>query len=170
MLHVRRALRQGDDGLEITDELKTARSRRSLTPPSPVIDALIAHRAIQDRERAEATEVELWSAEWPELVFTTHFGTPIHPSNLRREFAQLTERAGIGRWTPNELRHTAVSLLSADGLALERIADVVGHSGTRMTAKVYRHVLTPSVNDAVGPMNKLFGATPHAAERDGIAS
>ena len=158
VLHVRRALRNGTNGLEITENLKTVRSRRSLQMPAPLVTALQDHRHAHDGERAHA--MEAWSTEWPDLVFTTQFGTPINGSNLRRDFARLTESAGLGRWTPNELRHTAVSLLSAEGLALERIADIVGHTGTRMTAKVYRHVLTPSVDHAVGPMDALFGTLP----------
>jgi integrase len=166
VLHIRRALRIGSDGPEITEQLKTARSRRSLEMPAPLVAALVGHRAVQAAERRHADEA--WSTQWPDLVFTTHFGTPINPSNLRRDFSQLTTSAGLGHWTPNELRHTAVSLLSADGLPLERIADVVGHTGTRMTAKVYRHVLTPSVNHAVGPMNQLFGTEhPTATEMAG---
>lgn len=163
VLHIRRALRIGSDGPEITDHLKTERSRRSLDMPAPLLEALVAHRAVQEAERQHAAEA--WSTQWPDLVFTTHFGTPINPSNLRRDFSQLTALAGLGHWTPNELRHTAVSLLSADGLPLERIADVVGHTGTRMTSRVYRHVLTPSVNHAVGPMNQLFG-TQHPTDTD----
>ena len=86
--------------------------------------------------------------DWVEtgLVFTTTVGTPIDPSNLRREFAKLTRRAGIGHWHPHELRHSAASLLSAAGVPIEQISDVLGHEGPRTTAAVYRHLVNASVS------------------------
>jgi len=52
-----------------------------------------------------------------------------------------------------------VTLLSAAGVPLERIADVTGHDGTRMTGGVCRHLLNPIVDHAVEPMEDLFGET-----------
>ena len=91
-----------------------------------------------------------------QLVFTTEVGTLIDPNNFRRHFRRVTLAAGIGVWTPNELRHSAVSLLSATGVPIENISDLVGHDGIRMTAGVYKHVLAPVNNTAVAPMNDLF--------------
>jgi len=70
------------------------------------------------------------------------------PNNLRRTFARITEGAGLGRWHPNELRHSAAPILSSAGVPLERIADVLGHDGTRMTAQIYRHAVAPTIDDA----------------------
>ena len=78
-------------------------------------------------------------------MFTTTEATPIDPSNLRRQFARLTKDAGLGIWHPHELRHSAASILSAAGVPLEHIADTLGHDGTRMTALVYRHAITPTI-------------------------
>jgi integrase len=89
-------------------------------------------------------------------VFTTTLGTPIDPRNFRRHFGKLTVLAGLGHWHPHELRHSAVSLLSAAGVPLEAVADLVGHDSTRMTSGVYRHVLAPAVSAAVEPMERLF--------------
>lgn len=149
-LDVRRSLKREPGGLRLGD-VKTKNSRRSLQMPQLVIDRLQAHRRAQNKERMAA-------AEWqdPDLVFPTTRGTLIDPRNFRRSFDKLTDRAGLGKWTPNELRHSAISLLSAAGVPIEEIADVVGHDGTRMTTGVYRHVLAPVVNAAAAPMDDLF--------------
>ena len=141
-----RTLRLGDT--------KTARSRRSLRVPPPVAEALKQHRRRQKQERLIA------GPEWVELglIFTTERGTPLDPSGLRKRFEQLTERAGIGRWTLNELRHSAASLMSAAGVPLEVIADVLGHTSTRMLEKHYRHRTRPVIDAHVAVMNGLFGA------------
>jgi integrase len=156
-LHVRHNLRKVDRSFEITEELKTKKSKRSLSMPPVLIDVVHKHERIQVTERSKAGEA--WDRGWPDLVFTSVSGTPLDPSNLRRTFKRLTVSAGLGEWSPNELRHSCVSILSESGVPLERIADLVGHDGTRMTAKTYRHVVTPSIDAAAGPMEELFGSS-----------
>ena len=134
------------------DETKTEQSRRALAMPQPLMQALRMHRARQSAEKLRAV---VWDDD--DLVFTTMIGTPLDPSNLRRGFSQLTKRADIGHWHPHELRHSAASILSASGVPIEQIADVLGHAGTRTTAAVYRHLIEPTVRGAVAPMEQLFG-------------
>jgi hypothetical protein len=49
-----------------------------------------------------------------------------------------------------------VSLLSAHGVTLEQIADLVRHAGTRVTEAVYRRELRPVLLDGAAAMNKIF--------------
>src|SRR3954470_7925301 len=125
-LRVSQSLKREHNKLVI-GEPKTLRSRRTLDMPSLVVQVLKRHLERQDKERIAAAD------SWVEtgLVFTTTSGTPIDPSNLRREFAKLTRKAGIGHWHPHELRHSAASLLSAAGVPIEQISDVLGHEGPR---------------------------------------
>jgi integrase len=95
----------------VLGSLKTAGSRRTVALPSLLAESLRQHRRRQLEERMKAGPAWYDSG----LVFTTQIGTPIHPRNCRRSFDRLIERAGLGKWSPNELRHSAVSLLSAGG-------------------------------------------------------
>lgn len=83
-------------------------------------------------------------------------GTPLDPAGVRRELARITEEAGLGLIRPNELRHSAASILSAAGVPLEYVADVLGHTNTRMLEMTYRHAVQPSITAAVVPMNDLL--------------
>ena len=47
--------------------------------------------------------------------------------------------------------------MSAAGVPLEHVADVLGHNGTRMAALVYRHVLASTVEAGAMPMQALLG-------------
>lgn len=145
VVHVRQSLKLHGGSLEVTEKLKTSRSRRSLDAPPQLVDLLRSHRTKQVAERLEIGPA--WSNP-DDLVFTNALGGPIDPANLRRSFGKVTEDAGLGRWHPHELRHSAASILSASGVPLEEVADVLGHDGTRMTALVYRHAVTPSVGAA----------------------
>jgi integrase len=148
-----------DEGREtlVLGAPKTSKSRRALVLPQPVLAALRQQAGLQEQERRAAGE------RWQDLdlVFPTNVGTPMSPSNLRRDLTYLTGAAGLGRWSPNELRHSAASLLSASGVPLEQIADVLGHTDTRMLLKHYRHPISRTIDADAAPMERLFGE-PHA--------
>jgi integrase len=61
-------------------------------------------------------------------------------------------------WTPRELRHSFVSLLSSAGIPIEDIAHLVGHANTRTTEKVYRKELRPVLRRGAKAMDDLFKA------------
>lgn len=104
VLRVSRALvRMG--GVVHLGPTKTASSRRQLRLPASTAEALRQHRGRQDARRRELGEA--WHDEG--LVFPTGVGTLLDPANLRRGLRQVTEKAGLGRWRPHELRHSATS-------------------------------------------------------------
>jgi integrase len=136
-----------------TGETKTEKSRRMFQIPEIAVEALRDLVLKQAAARAKA------GTAWKEndLVFCTSRGGPMYASDVRMEFKRITEKAGLGRdWTPRELRHTFVSLLSDSGVPIEQIADAVGHSSTRTTEVVYRHQLRPVTRTAAIALGPLF--------------
>ncbi|MGH8571644.1 MAG: helix-turn-helix domain-containing protein, partial [Gammaproteobacteria bacterium] len=59
-------------------------------------------------------------------------------------------------WTPRELRHSFVSLLSAAGVRLEDISRLAGHANTRVTEVVYHHELRPVLTAGAAAMSTAF--------------
>jgi hypothetical protein len=121
-------------------DTKTEKSRRTLALPEMAVDALWAHKKRQAGERLAA------GAEWSDqdLVFCTRTGGALDAANVRREFRAVCKAAKIGEhWTPRELRHSFVSLMSSSGVPVEEIARIAGHSSTRTTEVVYRRELRP---------------------------
>ena len=57
---------------------------------------------------------------------------------------------------PRELRHTFVSLLSDNGVAIEEISRLMGHNSTNVTETVYRHELRPVITVGAEVMDKIF--------------
>lgn len=56
-----------------------------------------------------------------------------------------------------ELRHSFVSLLSDEGVPIEQIARLVGHTGgSTVTETVYRKQLRPMIEDGATVMNRVF--------------
>jgi integrase len=155
-LSVRRSLKV-ERGRLLLGEVKTPTSRRCLALPPSLASLLSQHRARQEEERELADD--LWHDF--DLVIATQVGTPISPSNYRRDLHNICKEAGIDYCTPNQLRHSYASIMSSKGVALEEIADAMGHVDTRMTSLVYRHRLSPIVNATAGPMEALFGTLAH---------
>ena len=98
---------------------------------------------------------ELWQEN--DLVFCSEVGTELDHHNVRRAFINITEAAGVGSdWTPRELRHSFVSILSDDGTSIEIISHLMGHNGTAVTEGVYRHDVAV-LSDHVEPVDRLHG-------------
>lgn len=147
LLLVRRQLKREAGELVLADT-KTAKSRRAVNLPQPMIGVLKAHRARQARDRLKLGEAWVDSGH----VFTTSIGTPIDPRNLYRDFKGVCHDAGLGDWHPHELRHSAASLMLAQGVKLQVVSEVLGHSSIRMTADVYGHILAPDRQAAADAM------------------
>jgi hypothetical protein len=64
-----------------------------------------------------------------------------------------------GGW-PRELRHSFVSLMSDAGVPIEKIARLVGHTGTTTTETVYRKQIRPVVMGGAEIMDSLFPKAP----------
>ena len=64
-------------------------------------------------------------------MFTTSLGTPVDPRNCYREFRAICEDAGLGRWHPHELRHSAASLMLAQGVKLQVVSELLVTSTRR---------------------------------------
>ncbi|GAB3288711.1 tyrosine-type recombinase/integrase [Parasphingorhabdus pacifica] len=97
------------------------------------------------------------------LVFPLAVGTQLDSHNVRRAFRKVIGSAGLvpGEWTPREMRHSFVSLLSDSGMPVEDIARMVGHSGTAVTETVYRKQIRPVTIGGATAMDQLFpSATP----------
>jgi len=138
-------------------DTKTRKSRRVLKLPTKAVHALRAHHTHQAAQRREAADT--WHDH--NLVFCREDGTPLDRWQVRREFQKITQAAGLGAdWTPRELRHSFVSILSNNGgVRIEDISDLMGHSGTSVTETVYRHEIRPALTKAATAMNKILKTT-----------
>lgn len=146
-LTVRLALKRHDEGL-VLEEPKTRQSRRTVHLPASAVASLRRHKARQAEERLRAGE--LWEPLplGRDLLFRTELGTPVDPDNFRNITYRVTADAGIGRWSPHQLRHSAASLLLAQGVPLKVVSEVLGHSSIRVTADVYGHLIDDAKAEA----------------------
>ena len=151
VIRVARQLKREGRAL-VTSDTKTFRSRRAVNLPVKMMVTLLEHETFQLSER------ERRGPRWVDtgFIFTTSKGTPIDPRNFYRAFRKICDEAGLGHWHPHELRHSAASLMLAQGVKLHVVSQVLGHSSIRMTSDVYGHLLEPDREDAALTMENLL--------------
>jgi integrase len=147
-VQVWRSVRKGGD-------TKTKKSRRTLGLPDLAVSALRRQRDWQAAQRGKA------GVHWAEtgLVFTTTLGTGLDAANVRRAFRgalALVPSIEPDQWTPRDLRHSFVSLMSAEEIPLEEISRLVGHSSTQVTEQVYRQELRPVLQAGAKVIDQVF--------------
>lgn len=133
-------------------EPKSARSRRTIRMPTVVVIAMKAHRKGQLEERLAA------GGAWQDagLVFTSPIGTPLDPRNVTREFHAMLTAAHVPRVRFHDLRHTAATLLLAQGVDPRTIMETLGHSQISLTLNTYSHVLPALQADAAAKLDAIL--------------
>lgn len=135
-------------------DTKTKRSRRTLGMPKRCVDALKFHQQLQEKQRDTA------GTAWREhgLVFASEVGTERNANNVLRSFRSIVRRTNLTaeEWTPREMRHSFVSLLSDSGVPIENISRLVGHNGTEVTETVYRQQIRPVLLEGAEAMDSIF--------------
>ncbi|MFI5035947.1 MAG: tyrosine-type recombinase/integrase [Acidimicrobiales bacterium] len=56
----------------------------------------------------------------------------------------------------HELRHLAASLMLKQGVTIEVVSEILGHSSIKTTADVYWHILDPDRHSAAVAMGSLL--------------
>lgn len=136
---------------QLGNELRQLREQTRLRP----ID--VAHKLGWSRSKLNG--IESGRTQVPELDVRTL--AELYGADAPA-IAALEQTWTADNWTPRELRHSFVSLLSEAGVADEDIADFVGHSDTRTTRTIYRHELRPVITKGAAEINAVFA---EAADR-----
>ena len=65
-------------------------------------------------------------------------------------FTSACRKARIGKWHPHEFRHTAASLMLANGIPLKGMSDILDHASIRITSDVSTGMVTPWTQPTCG--------------------
>ena len=83
-------------------------------------------------------------------------GAPLHPRNVLRTLKTLLDAAGLPRVRFHDLRHSAASLLIAEGVELVEVSMLLGHSELRVTADPYSHLQKQTAARAARHMDAVL--------------
>ena len=141
---------------------KSEKSLRPISLPAVAVSALWAHQSKQQKERE-------WSgSDWQDTgyVFTTSRGTPMDPRNIIRRFVAVLAAADLPKMRFHDLRHSAATLLLAQGVSPRYISDMLGHAQVSFTMQTYAHVLPHVQREVATKMDEILNrvATPVATK------
>jgi integrase len=144
---VRRSLRRVD-GVFAVSEPNAATSRRTLPLPELALAALREHHQRQAQTPMSGA-----------YVFTQADGQPLHPTTVWRALQRVLRDAGLPAMPFHALRHTAASLLLAEGAHPRVVMELLGQSTIALTMNTYSHVIPELKRDAADRMDRLLGGS-----------
>jgi integrase len=92
----------------------------------------------------------------PGFVFPNSTGEALYPKALHRDFKRLLIKANLRSIRLHDLRHSAASLLLAQGVPMRTIMELLGHSSITSTADTYSHLMAPAMRDAADRMDAIL--------------
>ncbi|MBO0728549.1 MAG: tyrosine-type recombinase/integrase [Acidimicrobiaceae bacterium] len=115
--------------------------------------------ALRDRQRRQDLERELAGSRWKEtgFVFTNRDGGPLDGDNVTRDFQRALVRCGLPRLRFHDLRHSAASLLLAQGVPPRVVMELLGHSQIGVTMNLYTKVIPVLLDDAAAAIDRVLG-------------
>ena len=143
IVRVTKSWRRTPGGFEIGPP-KSRKSRRTVSLPADVVDALLP----------------LVTRDGSELLFTTPSGGRVLHSNYHQRVwtpAVKTFHAETGkRPRVHDLRHSHVSWLLAAGVPLNVVQDRLGHESITTTVGTYGHLMPDQHRQTVAALDKLM--------------
>lgn len=151
-------------GLVLHGRTKSGQARL-VSIPEQLVPLLRAHRRMQAEERLLAgplhhadilrDERRRLTATTHELVFTTLTGRPVDPRRDWAEWRSILAEADVPQVRVHDARHTAGTVMLLQGVPLEVIAKVLGHSQLQVTQR-YAHVVGALLRDASARVGNAF--------------
>lgn len=121
-----------------SDKLKTDLSNRTY-PLIPYVEERVRAKIAENKELRELCG-NSYNREWRGYICVHQLGEIIDPDYITGRHTDLLKKAGLPHIRFHDLRHSCVGLMMANGVAIERIRDWVGHSDIRTTVNTYGHL------------------------------
>jgi integrase len=153
ILHVRHQVERGTN--RITTRLKSKSAKRSIPINEILYQALIKHAPrVEDRFGCVVKNTRGGVMATQTVIMT------IIPKIMER--AGLVKKDGSHRFTAHQLRHFAGSIWLAEGMPLDEVSRLMGHSRIETTRKTYIHQLQHDTRarEALERVSSLFTGRP----------
>ena len=169
-IFVRRALQNRQNGGVVFEDLKSKKSRRTLSLPPDAVVELKKHKSRQAEEHMAArvraakhakkfgVEIDPESY-WVEsgLVFRQLNGDRLDPHSYYRTYKKLLkEEAKMDGFRFHDLRHTFATLMFKKGVDVKIVSEMLGHASIQITYDTYVHVMPGMTEQAAMVLQGVF--------------
>ncbi len=97
-------------------------------------------------------------------MFATELGRPIHYATANQSCQAILAAAGLPKRHFYTLRHSAASLLLAQGADLHDVKNQLGHSTIALTSDTYGHIYAARKRELATGMDAFLTAATTAAQ------
>jgi integrase len=152
-LTVQQSVTQTRSGGLIFKAPKNRSSRRTISIPRVLVDALVEHR-----QKQEAIK-NLFGPDYPNLnlVVPLPDGHPWAPDRFTDAYVAFTKHNGGNGVRFHDLRHTHASELLRRGTPVKTVARRLGHANTKMTIDTYAHLMSGDDEHAAQVTQRIYG-------------
>jgi integrase len=129
--------------------LKTNRSNRTLVLTEETLESLRIHKNLIRRWQTSCDD------QWVDLslVFPGNDGAARSSHIDYNEWQKALKLCGIEPHRLHDARHTAATLMYSQGIGIETISRVLGHSSSAITSRIYVHTSIDQLKDAAEKVN-----------------
>lgn len=140
------------NGEAIFTRLKTNRSYRTLVLTDETLESLRIHKDLISKWQTSCAD------KWIglDLVFPSNDGSARSPHIDYNEWQKALRLCGIAPHRLHDARHTAATLLYSQGIGVETISRMLGHSSSAVTSRLYVHAAEQPLRVAAEAMNLLL--------------
>ena len=146
----------------VFEQLKTAKSRRTVPISKDVVAELKKHKARQAVEKMDAYSMAAMHAKRhgvevdrgkyykdAGLVFCSETGAALDPNNLARIFYNHLSKAGLPHFRFHDIRHTFATLALSEGEPIKKVSAILGHASISITLEIYAHLVPALMESSV---------------------
>lgn len=132
---------------------KTDESRRVLRIEDNLFELLNKHKARQQYFK-KLLGLDYYDSDY---VWTREDGKPYRVNTLSDQFKSFLQKQDLPSIRLHDLRHTYCSILFDEGVPIEVIAELLGHSTIETTRKIYKHMLSETPKTPANVMSNALG-------------
>lgn len=154
-ISVTHQLKKNSDGVwELSPQLKTSTSYRTIDIDDDTIKILENHKRQQEKDRFRCGP----DYQELDLVCATSTGGFIKPTYLRTVFNRTIDKSKIKKISFHGLRHTHATLLLQAGIHPKVVQERLGHRSIQTTLDIYSHII-PGIQEiaATSIQQSLYG-------------
>lgn len=135
-------------------DTKTPTSNRTIYLSETTINILKKYRKEQLEKKLKLGNK--WGNS--KRIFTTEYGTDMHPDTPSQIIDKIIKRHNLKRITFHGLRHTCISLQISAGIQAQIISKRAGHSNVTITHNTYAHFFENEFKDVANKMDNYLQA------------
>ena len=144
-------LYSADEGI-FEDSTKTKSSNRIISVPDSMIKLLKTYQAEQLKQRLALGDQWIDSGK----IFTSENGGVINPESLSGWFKNFVRRYNLPDIHFHNLRHTAATLLIANGVDVATVSKRLGHADKTTTLNIYTHAIKSADRAAADKLEDIL--------------